>query len=160
LLNPYLLRSTDPFRYEFVTDVGIVYAAYFLNYSYLFGDYPRIAHYMYSFNIEQIQGSAVQAGTDERIAHTILDVLRRFFNAVDNAVIYVCDSSDERQMIRKRKFDRWFSRYSDGSIIKEDGRIVTAGISILNALLIHREHFLRDEIIAAFRELNSGADEK
>ncbi|CAN5379851.1 hypothetical protein BH20BAC1_BH20BAC1_14170 [soil metagenome] len=74
-----------------------------------------------------------------------------------NVAVYVCDSLDERQ---KRKFDFWFWKYNDGSIIKEDGIAVVNDMEILNSLLVHKENPHCTKIIFAFKELNSRAGNK
>jgi hypothetical protein len=74
--------------------------------------------------------------------------------------VYVCDSADERHLARKRKFDLWFWKYIDGSIIKEDGVAVVEGIEILNSLLVHRNNPHCTELIFAFKDLNARAGDK
>ena len=63
-------------------------------------------------------------------------------------------------MARKRKFDSWFWKYSDGSIIKEDGIAVIENLEIINALLIHTANPRLMETIAAFKDLNARAGDK
>ena len=63
-------------------------------------------------------------------------------------------------MARKRKFDLWFWKYNDGSILKEDGLAVIAGMEIYNSLLLHKQHQHAEGIINAFRTLNERADDK
>ena len=82
------------------------------------------------------------------------------FNARQNVAIYICDSADDRHLARKRKFDLWFWKYNDGSIVKEDGIAVIANFEIYNSLLVHKENKLADKIIDVFRTLNERADDK
>ncbi len=82
------------------------------------------------------------------------------FAHVENVAAYVCDSLDKRQLSRKRKFDRWFFFYNDGSLIKEDGIAIVAGTEIYNAMILHKENDQLADIILAFKELNEKADEK
>lgn len=37
--------------------------------------------------------------------------------------IYICDSSDFKQHVRKRKFDQWFTQYNQGFFVKVDEQI-------------------------------------
>jgi hypothetical protein len=121
LLSPYQLQENDENSYEFITNQGIKYAVYFLDYSYMFSDYPLIADNIYSFNIDVVEGNWDYASIDEKIGVTIVEIFRLFFERVKNVAVYVCDSTDDRHLARKRKFDWWFWKYSDGSILKEDG---------------------------------------
>jgi hypothetical protein len=47
LSKPYPLKEHDEYSFEFVTDHGIHYVVYFLDYSAMFGDYPHIASQVY-----------------------------------------------------------------------------------------------------------------
>ncbi len=126
----------------------------------MFQEYPKIAEDVYSFNIDVIDGETSFAASDERIGLTIVEVLKSFFNRRKHVAVYVCDSADDRHMARKRKFDLWFWKYSDGSIIKEDGVAVVEDMEILNSLLIHKDNPNCTEIIYAFKDLNARAGDK
>ena len=160
MLSPYPLQEADKFSYQFITDAGIIYHVYFLDYSYMFADYPDLSGNVYSFNIDMKEGDTDVSGTDERIGLTVVEVFRIFFSRVENVTVYVCDSSDVRHLARKRKFDFWFWKYNDGSIIKEDGMAMVDNMEILNSLLVHRSNPHCAEIIFAFKDLNARAGDK
>ena len=130
MLSPYLLLENDEYSYEFLTEQGISYSIYFLDYSYMFSDYPAIAENVFSFNIDVLDVVADNSVTDDRIGVTILEVFKLFFTKIENMVVYVCDSIDDRQLARKRKFDLWFWKYNDWSLLKEDGIALIEGVEI------------------------------
>ena len=72
-----------------------------------------------------------------------------------NAVVYVCDASDNKELFRKRKFDTWFREYDDGTIIKIDGHIAIEDFDIYNAILIHKDNPKKNRFIEAFNDLNN-----
>jgi hypothetical protein len=109
---------------------------------------------VYEFNIEVLDGDPDVSMEDPRIALTVLQAFSRFFSAIENVAVYVCDSSDQRQVARNRKFDIWFFRHSDGSIIKQNGSILAGEQIIYNSILVHRDNIERDSILAAFAKLN------
>ena len=160
MLSPYLLQENDEYSYEFLTEQGIRYAIYFLDYSFMFSDYPAIAENVFSFNIEVLDGDADISITDEKIGVTILEVFNLFFKKLANVAVYVCDSIDDRQLARKRKFDLWFWKYNDGSLLKEDGIALIEGVEIYNSLLLHKANKRLTEIILAYKELNERAGDK
>ena len=160
MLSPYPLSEADNFSYQFITDAEVTYHVYFLDYGYMFADYPDLSDNVYSFNIDVIDGIAGIFTADERIGQTVVEILRLFFSRVENVTVYVCDSSDERHMSRKRKFDFWFWKYNDGSIIKEDGVAVVEDVEVLNSMLLHRNNPHCSEIIFAFKDLNARAGDK
>lgn len=126
----------------------------------MFSDYPLIADSIYSFNIDVVEGNWDYASTDEKIGVTIVEIFRLFFERVKNVAVYVCDSTDDRHLARKRKFDWWFWKYSDGSILKEDGIAVIEDVEILNSLLIHKSNPNLTEIILAYKTINERANDK
>jgi hypothetical protein len=122
----------------------------------MFSDYENITCPVYSFNIDVILGeSSVQ---DERIKYTVSYIITQFFKDVDNVAVYVCDSLDGKSLLRKRKFDMWFSNNSDKSIIKINCDGVISGVKFYSAILIHKENFQLNDIIIAFKELNEYND--
>lgn len=156
----YPYEATDNFSFQFKTEQGLLYAVYFLDYSVMFSAYPHIANNIYSFNITVMEGETDIAFTDERIGITIVEIFRLFFEKIQNVAVYVCDSIDDRQLARKRKFDLWFWKYNDGTILKEDGIAVIDDVEILNSLLIHRENKYLTEIILAYKSINERANDK
>lgn len=160
MLSPYLLRENDAYSYEFVIDTGIRYKVYFLDYSFMFQEYTNIHSPIYSFNIDATEGDPDTVPGDERIGSTIAYIMDLFFATIDNVAVYVCDSLDDRQYARKRKFDLWFHTYNNGSLMKEDGVALVDGVEILNAILLHKQHQQLQAILDAFRVLNQQADNK
>lgn len=154
MLLPYQLNETDKFSYQFTTDRGVSYHIYFLDYSYMFDDYPAIAKHIYTFNIDVIE-TDIALLTDERIGITVVEVIRSFFENANNVAIYICDSIDNRQLARKRKFDLWFWKYNDGSLIKEDEIAFIEGTEIYNTLLLQKSNEYFGEILLAFKALNA-----
>ena len=160
MLSPYPLSETDELSYEFVTDQGVKYKIYFLDYGSVFDEYLSYHNNIYTFNIDVVETNTEFAITDERIGLTVVYVLKLLFAKIENVIIYVCDNIDERQLARKRKFDLWFWKYSDGTIIKEDGIAVIEDVEILSSLLINKNNPHIKEVILAFKELNEKANEK
>jgi hypothetical protein len=126
----------------------------------MFADYPQIARQVYMFNIDVIDGNPDATVSDERIGLTILKVFNMFFKNLQNVAVYVCDSMDDRQLGRKRKFDIWFWKYNDGSLIKEDDLAIVEGVEIYNSMILHKKNIHLKEIILAYKELNEKAADK
>ena len=48
-----------------------------------------------------------------------------FYSRKNNAIsIYICESSDGKELVRKRKFDQWFQEYNDDTFIKIDKNLI------------------------------------
>lgn len=115
-----------------------MYACYFLSYANYFSTYKEIAKNVFAFNVEILK-KGTSTIIDPRIGNTIVQIIKTFLNGLTNAVVYVCDVSDSKELLRKRKFDTWFREY-DGTIIKIDGHISIEGFNIYNAILIHKDN--------------------
>lgn len=124
----------------------------------MFADYPEIARNIFMFNIDVIKGNPDESVSDDRIGITILQVINSFFQKSQNVAVYVCDSMDNRQLSGKRKFDIWFWKYNDGSLIKEDDIAIIEGV--YNSMILHKQNEHLREIILAYRELNEKASDK
>lgn len=160
MLSPYRLEEQNEYSYEFVTDQGIRYIIYFLDYTFIFSDYSELDQPVFMFNIDVLEGDPDNSILDDRIGLTILHVFNLFFENLQNVAIYVCDSLDNRHLSRKRKFDLWFWKFNDGSLIKEDDRAIVEGVSIYNSIILHKENIHLAKIILAFKEMNERASGK
>lgn len=158
--SPYQLSESEDYSYEFLTDQSIKYSVYFVDYNFMFYQFPDLAENIYTINIDVIEGDITTTIEDERIGSTIIEIFNLFFKDVKNAIIYICDSSDKRQYARKRKFDYWFAKYNDGTILKEDGLAIIEETEILNSILISNKHPKVLEIITAFKLINKTTDDK
>jgi hypothetical protein len=157
-LQPYKIIVVRDNYFEFKTANGAVYLCYFLSYSEYFKNYKEIAGNIFSFNVDIVQGSKTGISSDERIGRTIIEIVKGFLAGLENAVVYVCDTSDGKELLRKRKFDQWFRKYDDGTIIKVNGHIAIPNFNIYNAILIHKENQKKNRFIEAFNDLNESGD--
>ena len=54
---------------------------------------------------------------DAKVRNTVLAVVDAFFKKNDNALLYICETSDGKQAFRNRLFQSWFAAYQDKSKI-------------------------------------------
>ncbi|WP_159473258.1 DUF6169 family protein [Dyadobacter sp. 3J3] len=100
--------------------------------------------------------------SDPRVKDTILDFLSKYFNTKpDNALIFVCDTSDNRQDARFKMFNSWFDKNTKISVYNSS--ILKTNISFCDendsncahaSLIISAINPLLSEITSAFRELD------
>lgn len=108
----------------------------------------------FTFNIEPLEGDWKDSPSDSRIADTVIEMLVHFFSNMTNAIIYLCDSIDDRQLARKRKFDMWFGKADTNEIEKHDFISKTSDYELLNALLIHKNNPEKLVVLEMIKELN------
>ena len=159
MLHPYPLEITNT-GYSFVTDQGLRYQLYFLEDTSLFKEHPLLKGRAFWFNIENTGGNYDIAVEDERIGVTVFEVLFKFFAQQENVVIFVCDSLDNRQRARKRKFDQWFFKLNDGSLIKENGIVLSDEMEYYSGMIVHRNNPYLSKFLEAFRDLHAEMNSK
>lgn len=114
-------------------------------------DYPNLASKVFSFNLElKYKPENKIIGLDKRIAATVVTIIKAFLDEKENVVVYICDTSDNREKARFHKFTNWFRIYNDGSVIQLKGVIRAGNTNILNALLIHKENKQLNDFIEAY----------
>ena len=145
--SPYKVKEGNPFDYSFVNRDGINYHLYFTPISSI---YPDLVN-TYSFSIER-EGTNPHP-LDLRIAATVVEVLRRFFQNVENAMIMVCDSSDGKQHQRRNLFDRWFHLYNDGTLTAINAEVGEGDYELLLSIYFKKNNPYKQQLIKAFGDL-------
>ncbi|HAH53896.1 MAG TPA: hypothetical protein DCM02_01060 [Flavobacterium sp.] len=114
--------------YTIVTSSDVVYEIKFKPSTYLV-EYENLDdNSIFEFVIEVIyRPENVALTLDKLLAPTINEIFKDFYNLNNDYVtIYICDSSDGKQFVRKRKFDYWFSEFNDYTFVKFDDIILDA----------------------------------
>jgi Family of unknown function (DUF6169) len=144
-------------NYGFETDLGIVYNVKFRPSNYLLGDETTLfANHIYEFIIEVVYNPlGKNPPLDKLVSKTISEVIKDFYYKKNGAVcIYICDSSDGRQDLRRRKFDDWFHSEPDFGLIKIDEKIKDSqGNSYPISLIIQQNNPYFIEIVDGFRRI-------
>jgi hypothetical protein len=146
--HPYDFVRDEEGRYNFVNKHGVHYRLYFLPLSII---YPEFIN-TYSFTIEAVDDTPHPM--DRRIAATVVEVLRIFFQDNENAMIMTCDSVDGKQRKRRQLFDRWFDIYNENSILSRvDVRRGNSDYELLVSLYYKESNPNKEQLLKAFREL-------
>lgn len=147
--NPYKVIEENPFDYSFVSRDGINYHLYFTPISSI---YPDLVN-TYSFSIER-EGTNPHP-IDLRIAATVVHILRRFFETIENAMIMVCDSTDGKQHKHRNLFDHWFRYYNDGTLTTINAEVGEGDYELLLSIYFRKDNPYKQQLIKAFGDLLS-----
>jgi hypothetical protein len=143
--------------YAFETKLGISYEVKFRPSNYLLGDETTLyAHHIYEFIIEVVYNPlSKNPPLDNLVSKTISTIIKDFYYKKNGSVcIYICDSSDGRQDLRRRKFDDWFYSEPDFGLIKIDEKIKDSeGNSYPISLIIQQNNPYFIEIVDGFRRI-------
>ena len=148
-LPPYEYEEIVELNYEFVNRDGIRYHLYFTPMDVLYPDMVNT----YSFNIER-EGSAPHS-IDRRIAATVIDILTRFFEKMENAMIMVCDNTDGKQEKRRVLFNRWFDFYNDGTLSSRSAEVREGYYQLLVSIYFKNDNPNKQKLVSSFNELMS-----
>ena len=146
---PYEYWKIDELNYEFVNRDGVRYHLYFTPISNI---YPDLLN-TYSFSIER-EGTNPHP-IDLRIAATVVFILRRFFETIENAMIMVCDSTDGKQHKRRNLFDHWFRYYNDGTLTAINAEVGEGDYELLLSIYFRKDNPYKQQLIKAFGDLLS-----
>lgn len=147
LLSPFEIDELEPYDYVFVNRDGIRYRTFF---SPLSEYYPQFVD-TYSFSIEPEDRSPHPV--DMRIAATIVEILKLFFRKNENAMIMVCDNLDGKEEKRRKLFDRWFIKYSDGTIDKYDAASHSGDYNLFASIYMRDTNPNKGQLVNAFYDL-------
>ncbi len=145
-LRPYSYTLKEG-RYQFTTESGIEYFAYFLEMSQFGPDF-------FTFNFERQEapdGKERAPGRD--VLDTICQILSDFFEKRTNALLFVCDSTDGRAEGRRRLFSRKFDLVNDGSFEKIDRDGKTEYYTLYSSLIYRKDNPNKKELLKEFERL-------
>ena len=145
MLTPYPIRRNDDGTISFTTQVGVVYTAAFLDAFYHFDDVQGV----FEFNLYP-DGDVPRP--DKRVGLMVIYILDIFFHEVDNVLLYICESLNERHFARKRKFDGWFRQYGEALFEKHDYELQIEGTHILISLILKKNNSRQQELLRAFQD--------
>lgn len=156
----YIYVGGENNSFYFITDNKIVYEIKFKDSSYLFDgrlEFPIVA-FEFVLEIEENPDN-VRPPLDNKIPYTVAAIFRDFFAKNDEQIIiYICDSSDAKQAIRRRKFNQWVEFFKGNEFLKIDLEIEESSkITYYNSLILRTNHPNRQIIIDVFISL---ADEQ
>jgi hypothetical protein len=154
----YRIEKKDFNIYLFDTDNQISYLIYFKPTPYILGDENLVyADNIFEFIIQLASQNDqdIKVPYDSIVGDTIAFIVKDFFNQNNELItIYVCDSSDNRQLVRAKKFNDWFYKYYDGTLSKLDEKILDKNGTLFPfSLIIRSDNPYKGEILDKFSDL-------
>lgn len=156
MLYSYDFIGGENNSYAFVTKIGIAYEIKFKpsNYINLFDD--NVSDFIFEFVIKvAINETGKNPPLDVVVSETIAEIFKQFLLKHDNNIaIYICDSADGRQELRRRKFDEWYYKYQDKTFAKMNETLMDSdGNKYLISMILQTKNPRRVEIVEAFFKL-------
>ncbi len=78
-----------------------------------------------------------------------------FLDEKRKAFVYICDSSDSRELARRRKFDLWFAKYSKDLFAKCEYEMVFKEEKIYSSMVVPLENKIWPNYLVTYHQLTS-----
>jgi hypothetical protein len=144
MVYSYVFEGGINNSYVFSTDLGVVYDIQFRPSPYLLDNENAVySNDLFEFIIEILYNPSDKSpALDKLVPPTVAAIFKDFYHRKSETVcIYICDSSDGRQEIRRRKFEQWFFEYQDTSFIKIDDKFVDRNKNLFPiSMIIKKSH--------------------
>jgi hypothetical protein len=153
----FLFKDDFDNSYGFETRLGIQYNVKFKPSGYLLGDdNAPYADSIFEFVIDLIYNPLDRnPPLDKLVSDTIAAIMIDFYYRKNESVcIYICESSDGRQSLRKRKFDDWYYSHNKLGLVKIDETIFDANgeaYPVSAILRLNNPYYI--EILVAFAKI-------
>ena len=140
-LSCHRINVASPYRveygptihsYRFLTDYGVGYSIDFVE------DDLLVSNETYQFIIANLNNR--KSPRDSKLRDTILAIIEEFFQSNESTLLYICETGDGKQSMRKRLFEYWLASYNrksgftilSSSLQDEDGIWNFASIIVRN----------------------------
>ncbi len=141
---PYEVKiSRNECFYVFTTDKGIRYSISFSE------EYEIGGSMSYQFSIDNIGNS--HGSYDKKIKDTIIAIIEDFFIENQDVLLYICDTSDNREAARNRLFLRWFEQYSPGNFTICTANSKVEGTDFYMAIIVANNNPKKEAITLDFK---------
>ena len=140
--------------FVFETNAKILYGVKFKPSEYIIPN-KTYSNSIFEMTIEVLDiPSGVKLYPDKIIPPTIATIIKDFFHKIDQPVLmYICDSSDNKQLVRHRKFNQWFEEFSDSKLAKTEFIFIDDFQKRFPvSLFLEITHPFREEILKLFFE--------
>ena len=148
-------------HYTFETETGLTYQVYFTDGSGYFEAYPEIAHYFLMFGFLILESK--EPNPDLKVWATIYHILLDFLANNQKALLFVCDTKDDKQAQRHRLFSIWYNRLRTTDrkeVEKFDMILESKEMKLFTSLLISKQHIEYEAIVKAFLDLQQHYQDK
>ena len=159
-------KTNDLFNtYIFETNLKVLYRLKFKHSPFMLGDNKKIfSEFIFEFVIEVFFNPEDKLpAKDDLISVTIHHILLDFFQSKSETIcLYICDSSDGKQLVRRRKFNQWFDYFEKSNFVKYDEVLFDENENEFPiSLIMQKQNKFIPEVIAAFQEIiNENNQEK
>lgn len=145
--SSYLVEPTDKDGYyQFFTDSEVHYFVGFME------DDVLISKNSYQLIIANLNNH--KSPRDRKVRDTIVSIVDEFFNRNNSTLLYICETGDDKQSMRSRLFEYWFSTYNRKALftIMSSSIVDAEGVVNFATIILRNDNPCLSEIIKEFTE--------
>jgi len=157
LPNPYNYSfNEDTSTYNFATKNNIEYKVAFVVDETFSAVSGIVIHNVYQMIIEKVTDTLEKF--DSSVAATIKSIVEAFFSNSENAMIYICDDSDQKAKTRFNIFERWYWSSSMTDCITKIDNIISCYSNgeihkLYTSLLFHIDNNNKETILEIYHTI-------
>lgn len=158
---PYKIINTIDGKFEFQTDNKLIYSVYFQSAKeHFFTLAPDLPNEVYLFGFTIKTGNELSLKYDKRVEVTIIQILFTFFEVNTRAMLFVCDTKDQKQRHRKITFNKWFNKHNSKMLFekKDISIIIDNDNQYYISLILHSLNPNKEKYLLAFSNLANELD--
>lgn len=145
LHSPYVVSKIDDNSFIFTSRYGVTFNVGFAD------DYMLMEEGAYQLFISNV--NEAPSPNDPLVRETISVIIREFFSIKPVVILYICDTSDDRQRVRDRLFSRWFMEYGNSKEYTMLHECISIDdVTYYGSLLMKADHPIHDEICTMFHD--------
>ena len=139
------LNEQDGF-FQFFTDSGVHYSVGFIE------DDVLLSKDSYQLIIANLNNR--KSMRDRKVRDTIVAIIDEFFNCNNATLLYICETSDNKQRMGSRLFEYWFSTYNRKSQFTTLSSSIADREGVINyaTIILRNDNPDLSEIITEFSE--------
>lgn len=132
--------------YQFFTDGGVHYSVGFIE------DDALLSKDAYQLIIANLNNH--KSPCDRKVRDTIVSIVDEFFRMNNAALLYLCATGDNKQRMRSRLFEYWFSTYNRKALFTLLSSSVVDAEGVINfvTMILRNDNPYLSETIAEFSE--------
>lgn len=142
----HIVRNEQDGFFHFFTDGGVHYSVGFIE------DDILLSKESYQLIIANLNNR--KSMRDKKVRNTIIAIIDEFFNCNNSTLLYICETGDNRQGLRSRLFEYWFSTYNQKALFTTLSSSVVDDEGIINyaSIILRNDNPFLTEIISEFSE--------
>ena len=103
---------------------------------------------------------------DSKVSKTIEHIIERFFQKIENSLIYICSDDNEKSEKRHEIFNRWYKKSKYKEVIIKIDNIISVSISenekqkLYTSFMFHKQNSNFEKLLEIYSQLEKVLNEE